>query len=99
MATKHSFQCKLSQHEQTVLRVFNRDQFISTDDRTAEHLSARGLLVCRYQYHEFFGGNLPTNNYRLSKRGELMLQRYDAARAPRDWVPPSRNREFGYAPR
>lgn len=77
--SKHSFPPKLNDDEYRALTTFTREWQHSAYDST-KHLGNRGLLETEYSRSAFSGAFLKTFRYRLSKRGELMRQRYEKAR-------------------
>lgn len=76
--TTHSFPPRLTDDEYRALVTFTREWQHSTFD-AVKHLGSRGLLEMEYAVNSFSGACFPTFRYRLSRRGELMRQRYEKA--------------------
>lgn len=85
--TTFSFAPKLTEREATVLAGFG-NELQGAISRVAEELACRGLLQRGQKVEQQLGGMTPvevydeigrrylSHDYRITKRGELMLQRY-----------------------
>lgn len=85
--SKHSFAPKLTHSEYLTLTSFSADwRKVTSDYANVQALASRGLLDTEREPHQFSGWNAPTHRFRLSRRGELMRQRYGVELAARQWA-------------